>query len=264
MFAFPPTVPAQALTNSIGMELRPIPAGVFLMGSPLEEEHRSSDEGPQHPVHIKRPFYLGVYPVTQCEFEAVMGYNPSRFCRGRGGGLEHPVSGVSWEEAWRFCRRLSQLPAERRAGRLYRLPSEAEWEYACRAGTKTAFAFGATLSSQQANFNGNYPYGDAELGPFLRRTTRVGSYPPNAWGLFDMHGNVWEWCDGYYYDEEHYRTCPRRPEDDRPGGKPADPRVVRGGSWNSRGWRCRCADRYRCTPATGTETIGFRVLMEEI
>jgi formylglycine-generating enzyme required for sulfatase activity len=261
MFAFPPTAPSRALTNSVGMRLQPIPAGAFLMGSPPEEKQRSTDEGPQHLVYVKRPFYLGVYPVIQREFEAVMDFNPSRFPRGRGGGPEHPVSGVSWEEAKAFCRRLSRLPTERRAGRVYRLPSEAEWEYACRAGTKTAFAFGAALSSRQANINGQHPYGGAEPGPFLRRTTRVGCYPPNAWGLFDVHGNVWEWCDGYYYDEEHYRTCPRRPEDDRPHGKPADPHVVRGGSWKSYAWRCRCADRYRCTPALGTETIGFRVLL---
>jgi formylglycine-generating enzyme required for sulfatase activity len=248
------------LINSVGMRLQPIPAGHFVMGSPPHEEHRSADEGPQHPVHIKQPFLIGVFPVTQQEFEVVMAFNHSPLKQGQGGGPEHPVAGVSWKTALEFCTRLSRLPAERRAGRIYQLPTEAEWEYACRAGTTTPFAFGPSLSARQANFNGSFAYGEAGPGPFLARTTRVGSYAPNDWGLFDMHGNVWEWCNGYYYDDEHYRTCPRRPDDDfLPGGQPADPRVVRGGSWNSKGWKCRSADRYRVTPGTGTGTIGFRV-----
>jgi formylglycine-generating enzyme required for sulfatase activity len=253
--------PHLALTNSIGMRLQPLPSGTFLMGSPTHEEHRSTDEGPQHNVHIKDPFLMGVVPVTRQEFEVVMGMDSSPSSRGRPARSDHPVAGVSWAVAMAFCKRLSRLPAERRAGRLYRLPTEAEWEYACRAGTTTPFAFGPGLSSRQANFNGRFPFADAPQGPFLGRTCRVGSYPPNAWGLFDMHGNVWEWCHGYYYDDEHFRTCPRRPEDDfLPGGKPADPRVVRGGCWKSKGWKCRSADRYRVTAGTGTGNIGFRVL----
>jgi formylglycine-generating enzyme required for sulfatase activity len=233
------------LTNSVGMKLVPVRAGTFRMGSPADEAHHSADEGPPHMVRIKRPFYLGAYPVTRREFLAVLGYEP----RGPSGGLAHPVCGVSWEEAWAFCRALSRQPAERHTGRVYELPCEAEWEYACRAGTTTPFAFGEFLSADLANCNGT-----------RRRTTRVGNFPPNAWDLFDMHGNVWEWCDGYYYDEEHYRTAPRREEDDRPGGKPADPRVVRGGCWKSPAWRCRSADRYRCTPGAGYGAVGFRVL----
>jgi formylglycine-generating enzyme required for sulfatase activity len=236
------------------MKLTLVPAGAFLMGSPPEEKFRSADEGPQHRVHIKEPFYLGVYPVTRREFAVVMGPDP----RSRG-GPEHPAAGVSWDEAMAFCARLSRLPAERRAGRAYALPSEAQWEYACRAGSTGAFVFGPSLSSRQANFNGLYPGGGAPDGPFVGRTTRVGSYPANAWGLCDMHGNVWEWCDGYYYDEEHYRTCPRSAADEGQGGRSADPRVVRGGCWASKGWRCRCAERFATTAATGTATIGFRV-----
>jgi formylglycine-generating enzyme required for sulfatase activity len=250
------------MTNSIGLALKLLPASSFLMGALPDEEHYSSDEGPQHRVQVKRPFYLGVYPVTQREFEVVMGYNPSAFRRGRGGGPDHPVTGISWEEAVDFCAKLSRLPVERRARRVYELPSEAQWEYACRAGTVTPFACGQALASRQANFNGFFPAGTAPKGPFLQRTTRVGSYPPNAWGFYDMHGNVWEWCNGYYYDDEHYRTAPRREEDDMPGGKPADPRVVRGGCWHSKGWRCRSADRYRCTPATGMEGMGLRVVWQ--
>ena len=119
-----------------------------------------------------------------------MGHNPSYFHEGKGGGLDHPVERVTWEDAFEFCRRLGELPAEKAAGRVYRLPTEAEWEFACRAGQTGAFAFGPTLSSRDANFNGNYPYGGAERGPYLERTTRVASYLPNAFGLFDMHGNV--------------------------------------------------------------------------
>jgi formylglycine-generating enzyme required for sulfatase activity len=258
------TALSRPLTNSLGIKLRPIPAGTFVMGAPPEEERRSADEGPQHLVHVKRPFWIGIYPVTQREFEAVMGRSASPPSHGVGGGPEHPAARVSWEAALAFCARLSRLPAERRAGRRYQLPTEAEWEYACRAGTTTPFAFGETLSSARANFDGRFPYGGAARGRFLRHTSRVGSYGPNAWGLYDMHGNVWEWCHGYYYDEEHYRTCPRPPEDDyQPGGQPADPRVVRGGAWNSKGWRCRSADRYRVTPGTGTGSLGLRVMFLE-
>jgi formylglycine-generating enzyme required for sulfatase activity len=248
------------LSNAIGMKLKLVPAGTFLMGSPPEEEHHSSDEGPRHSVHIKRSFYLGVYPVTQSEYEVVTGLRPAR----RSGGPEHPVCGVSWEEAMRFCALLSDLSVEKRARRCYQLPSEAEWEYACRAGTTTAFAFGDNLSSTAANFDGRFPYGAATWGPFVRGTTRVGSYPPNGWGLHDMHGNVWEWCNGYYYDDEHYRTAPHREGDDKIGGKPADPRVIRGGCWNSKAWKCRSADRYRITGTTSTRTIGFRVLVRVV
>src|SRR5262249_40582503 len=137
------------LTNSIGMELILVPAGRFLMGSPSTEEGHSSDEGPPHEVHIARPFYLGIYPVTQHEYELVMNRNPSRFGPESGGGPEHPVERVTWEEADAFCRRLSSLPLEKRARRVYELPTEAEWEYACRAGTTAPFAFGDALSSEQ-------------------------------------------------------------------------------------------------------------------
>src|SRR5205807_7859539 len=138
-------------------------------------------------VTLTRPFFLGRFPVTQWQYQRVMGVNLSFFFGGeRGGGPEHPVEMVNWEDAVEFCRRLSALPAEKAAGRVYRLPTEAEWEYACRAGTTTPFSFGTALSSTQANFNGTYPYGGAATGPYLRRTAKVGSYAPNAWGLYDM------------------------------------------------------------------------------
>ncbi len=201
--------------NSVGMKLVLIPPGEFMMGSPESEEDRNSDEGPQHRVRITRPFYFGTYQVTQEEYERVMGTNPSSFSRGGGGndrvsGMDtsrFPVETVSWNDAAEFCRKLSALPAERAAGREYRLPTEAEWEYACRAGTTTPFHFGSVLNGRQANVDGNRPYGTSEKGPYLQRTTTVGSYSANGFGLFDMHGNVWEWCADWF-SSDYYANSP--------------------------------------------------------
>jgi uncharacterized protein (TIGR02996 family) len=260
-----PCVPL--LTNSIGMQLALIPAGAFLMGSPDSEAERGDWEGPQHEVEVTRPFYLGVFPVTQGQWQRVMGTNPSYFCS-RGAGKKEvrgldtrdfPVEQVSWEDAVAFCQKLSELPEEKRAKRLYRLPSEAEWEYACRGGASTyqPFHFGTSLSSAQANFDGNFPYGGAAKGPYLKRTTPVGSYHPNAWGLFDMHGNVWEWCQDWL-DAEYYKQSPRR---DPPGPPEGSDRVFRGGSWGVRGWNCRSADRNWFGPGIRFDFLGFRVAL---
>src|SRR5262245_38422309 len=173
-----PAAGPAALTNSIGMKLVRIPAGEFLMGSPDGDREARDDEKPRHRVRITRPFYLGAYEVTQGENRRVMGANPSFFSptgpgRDRVKGLDAdrlPVEQVTWHQAVAFCRKLSELPAEKKARRAYRLPTEAEWEYACRAGTTTQFAFGDSLSSTQANFNGTYPFGGAPRGPFLSRT----------------------------------------------------------------------------------------------
>jgi formylglycine-generating enzyme required for sulfatase activity len=184
---------AKEVTNSIAMKLVLIPAGKFTMGSPEGEKERSADEGPQHQVEISRPFYLGVYEVTQAEYERVMGTNPSFFSPTGDGRYwvkdqdtsKFPVESVSWNDAVEFCKQLSELPEEKQNGRVYRLPTEAEWEYACRAGAASSkpFSFGDSLSSTQANFKGNYPYGGAEKGPDLERTTRVGSYSGEALAL---------------------------------------------------------------------------------
>jgi formylglycine-generating enzyme required for sulfatase activity len=232
-----------------------IPPGTFTMGSPPSERDRYSDEGPQTLVTISRGFFLGKYEVTQREYLAVMGSNPSWFT----GDLDRPVERVSWYEAVAYCERLTQQ--ERAAGRLpagyeYRLPTEAQWEYACRAGTTTATAFGDSLSSTQANFDGNYPYNGGARGPYLGRTTKVGSYSPNAWGLYDMHGNVWEWCADWYSDSY-------------PGGRVTDPqgptwgldRVLRGGGWFSVGLNCRSAIRFRFNPSDWYYVLGFRVAL---
>jgi uncharacterized protein (TIGR02996 family) len=245
------------LINSIGMEFALVPAGTFLMGAPDDEEWRRNDEGPQHPVTISRPFYLGVFQVTQAEYEAVIGSNPARFDRGNGGGPTHPVEQVTWADAVEFCRRLSALPAEKAAGRVYRLPTEAEWEYACRAGTTTPFSMGGPPHAALVNYDGNYVYGGVPRGPYLQRTTPVGSYPPNAFGLYDLHGNVWEWCADWYR-KDYYREAPAV---DPPGPKRGEQRVARGGCWDCVGWYCRAAHRLGDAPTTRDSFNGFRVAL---
>ena len=234
-------LPAQ-IVNSVGMHFALVPAGTFRMGSPNDELSRSDDEGPVRLVRIDRPFYLGIHPVTQKQYQAVTGDNPAHFHKQNGGGPDHPVEQVSWDDAVAFARQLSGRPDEKKAGRVYRLPSEAEWEYACRAGTQTPFSTGDDLSSFEANFDGNRPGGAARPGPFLSRTTPVASFPTNAWGLFDMHGNVWEWCADWYTRGRH--------------------RSVRGGSWNNSGHLCRSARRQKYAPDFRADSVGFRLVLE--
>jgi formylglycine-generating enzyme required for sulfatase activity len=245
------------------MKLVRIPAGKFLMGSPPGEKGASPRERPQHEVEITRPFYLGAHPVTQGQYVKVVGSNPSHFRPGGGGagavgGLKtdsFPVENVNWDDAVAFCKQLSELPAEKKAGRLYRLPTEAEWEYACRAGTSTATPFGNSISSNQANFHGQSPYGDAPKGPELKRPSAVGSYKPNAWGLFDMPGNVCEWCADWF-GQDYYRTSPKK---DPPGPATGSSRVLRNCSWNGIGVACRSAYRGQQPPTSRQSMIGFRV-----
>jgi formylglycine-generating enzyme required for sulfatase activity len=254
----------QILTNSLDMKLVLIPAGKFLMGSPADEADRDPEEL-QHEVVITKPFYFGVYAVTQAEYLKVMGKNQSHFNSKTGDGPQHPVEQVRWGEAVDFCNRLSNLNAEKMAGRAYRLPTEAEWEYACRAGTTTTYNVGKTLSSTQANFNGNYPYGDAPKGPYLQKTAKVGAYPPNAWGLYDMHGNVSQWCADWY-DPDYYKTGPKvDPKGPAKGvlgtGFASDYfRVVRGGCWLDEARACRAAYRFRLQSSEPYRIVGFRVV----
>jgi formylglycine-generating enzyme required for sulfatase activity len=187
-----------------------------------------------------------------------MGMKPSYFAlKGDGWDMvfglntdDFPVERVSWEEAMDFCRIVSMLPEVRNKGWVVDLPTEAEWEYACRAGTETPFSSGSSLSSQQANFKGTKPYGGAATGEFLNRTTKVGSYPANAWGLFDMQGNVLEWCRDSY--DRNYQN---------PDRKDASERVSRGGFWLSGGGGCRAASRQPVPPSTHASGVGFRVVM---
>ncbi len=259
---------SKVITNSIGMKLALIPAGKFLMGSPADEAERHENEV-QHEVTISKPFYVGVYEVTQREFQQLMAQTVKRsaiFNDKRGGGPDYPMENVLWKETVAFCTALSNLPEEKKAGRRYRLPTEAEWEYACRAGTTTPFAFGKSLSSTQANFNGNFPYGGADKGPFLNKTDKVGSYAPNAWGLYDMHGNVAEYCSDYY-DKDYYGKSPKvDPRGPEKGVLPTDYddfyRVVRGGCWLDEARACRSACRFRAMPHDPYRLIGFRVVCE--
>jgi formylglycine-generating enzyme required for sulfatase activity len=257
------------LINSLGMKLAHIPAGKFMMGSPASEAER--DEGEiQHEVTISKPFYMGIYEVTQREYRLLMGAAVTRpiFHDGRGGGPDHPMENLKWDQAVAFCRALSNLPGERKAGHHYRLPTEAEWEYACRAGTTTPFSFGNPLSSKLANFNGNFPFGGADKGIYLRKTAKVGSYPPNAWGLYDMHGNVAEWCSDFFDKDYYAKSAKVDPQGPAQGVLPTDYngfyRVVRGGCWLDEGRACRSAYRFRAMPHDPYRLIGFRVVCDVV
>jgi formylglycine-generating enzyme required for sulfatase activity len=236
------------ITNSMGMKLVLIPKGTFMMGSPESEEARRKDET-QHGVTISKDYYLGVYEVTQAQYEKVIGKNPSHF-QGAIVGNENaylPVEQVSWDDAVEFCKKLSELPEEKKAGRVYRLPTEAQWEYACRAGSKTAYSFD--------DEEGLLP----EYGWFYRnsskRTHTVGLLEPNAWGLYDMHGNVWEWCSDWY---EEY---PRGAVSDPTGPKEGSFRVFRGGCWLDGAAYCRSAFRGRDYPSARILSYGFRLAL---
>ena len=235
-----------ALAEGVDMTFAWIAPGTFLMGSPPDEPERRENEK-QHSVALTHGFYLGIHSVTQVQWQVVMGNNPSEF---KGENL--PVEQVSWDDCQAFCTNLSQ-----KDGKRYGLPSEAEWEYACRAGTTTPFHFGEAISTDQTNYNGNYPYGKGEKGVYRERTTSVGDFPPNAWGLFDMHGNVWEWCrDEYkpYEDLTTKNTLETENIDD-------SARVLRGGSWFDFAWYCRAAYRSRLAPSDRYIDVGFRVAL---
>lgn len=259
---------APTLTNSLGMQFVLIPAGTIWMGSPLDESSRFEDEGPEHRVTVTTPFYLGTFPVTQSEYERLIGGQPSHFCA-RGEGRRqvealdtslHPVEMISWHMAAEFCTLLGELHPERDLGRRYRLPTEAEWELACRAGISRAGPFhqGRSLGSHQANFDGREPFGTAPVGPYLSRTVPVNAYPPNAFGLYDLHGNVSEWCADWFGEGFYLES----PTEDPIGAATGEHRVLRGGSWNDPGRYCRAAFRYDRPPEEARRDFGFRVLLE--
>lgn len=234
------------LGNGIKLEMVAIPRGSFIMGSPETELGSDDRERPQHEVKIS-PFLMAKYPVTQSQYQAIMGENPSDFS-----GANNPVERVNWYQAKEFCKRLSE-----KTGREYRLPSEAEWEYACRAGTTTPFYFGETITTDLANYNGNYNYRNAPKGKYRQQTTPVGSFPPNTFGLYDMHGNVYEWCEGVW--RENYEKV-RISESSSLSQQNNKRHVMRGGSWYSNPNYCRCAFRFRSYATSFNDNLGFRVV----
>jgi formylglycine-generating enzyme required for sulfatase activity len=270
-----PTRVSVDLGGGVTLKLVRIPAGKFLMGSPksdvdfirkkygeffkdLPDKIAAAEKA--HEVEITKPFFIGVYEVTQAEYEKVLGKNPSAFAptgaankQVSGEDTAHfPVEMVSWDEAMTFCRALSK-----RFKKDFDLPTEAEWEYACRGGTTTTFSYGNTISPKLANVGG--AYGEAPEGKELRRTTRVGSYKPNAFGLYDMHGNVQEWCKDWYSKGYYAKSPPRDPQgpDEGDDGQ----RVLRGGEWNASPLGARSAARNGRRPDERFHYIGFRVVV---
>jgi formylglycine-generating enzyme required for sulfatase activity len=266
------------LGNGVTLEMVEIPGGTFIMGSPTSEENSSSSESPQHQVTVPS-FYMGKYELTQAQYQAIIGTNPSRFGFK---GKNRPVEGVSWNNAVEFCKKLSQKTGKNRpvegvswnnavefckklsqkTGKNYRLPSEAEWEYACRAGTITPFYFGESITPDLVNYNGNYTYASATKGKDRQQTTDVGTFPPNSFGLYDMHGNVWEWCQDDY--KNNYINAPTDGSaltSPSWSGKMLRGKMLRGGSWGYGPGICRSAYRYN-DGYLGFDgnNIGFRVV----
>jgi formylglycine-generating enzyme required for sulfatase activity len=249
------------LGNGIHLPMVLIPPGEFWMGAPAEELESRSNERPQHLVTISHPFFMSQCPITQAKWQAIMGKNPAHFT----GNLDLPVDSVSWQDAQKFCRRLSA-----KTQRSYSLPSEAQWEYACRAGTTTPFHFGKTIDAEIANYraedwkigetiySGKYDQG--AFGLFRQQTTPVGSMGvSNAFGLYDMHGNVWEWCEDDWHDD--YEGAPI----DGSAWIASTPnknssKVLRGGSWLYYPWFCRSACRFRFGMDLRNDFLGFRVV----
>lgn len=254
------------LGNGVLLEMVEIPAGEFLMGSPASEPLHRSDEGPQHLVNVPR-FFMGRFTVTRAQWRQVMGNNSANFK-----GEQRPVVQINWHDAQEFCKKLSW-----QTGRRYRLPSEAEWEYACRAGTTTPFHFGPTITPELVNYDGNttpfhfglkitpdlvndegnHPYGSAAEGKYRQETTPVGSFPANGFGLHDMHGNVYEWCEDLWNNS--YQGAPTDGSTWVTGGD-ASFRLLRGGSWNNSAQYCLSANRYRREPADRYYDLGLRLV----
>ena len=231
---------APLFTNSIGMEFILIPAGTFVMGS-LDSNRMALDwEKPAHQVTIRQTFYLGKYPVTQTQWQAVMGSNPSQFK-----GENRPVENMSWEDVQAFMLKLN----EQENGCAYRLPTEAEWEYACRAGTTSCYSFGddAAQLSEYAWYEEN---SDSQ-------THLIGQKKPNAWGLYDMHGNVWEWC------QDWYGLYSAGAVTDPTGPTCGKIHVLRGGAWTDDSWRLRSASRFAPDPEYRYNFLGFRLAQDQ-
>ena len=235
------------ISNTLGMKFVYIPPGTFTMGSPSNEPDRYDNEK-QHQVTLTKGFYMQTTEVTQGQWKAVTGSNPSYF---KNCGEHCPVEQVSWNDVQEFIRKLNQ----REGSGTYRLPTEAEWEYAARAGTDTPVSFGRCLSTDQANYNGNYPLSGCPKGEYRKRTIAVASFSPNAWGLFDMHGNVYEWCQDWFGD------YPSGSVTDPKGPSSGSYRVLRGGSWINGAGSCRSASRYGLNPGARGRYYGLRLVL---
>ena len=241
-----------SIAKGIEMTFACIAPGTFLMGSP-ETELEPDDNEELHEVTLTKPFFMGIHQVTQEQWQAIMGSNPSLF-----EGENLPVEQVSWEDCIAFCKKLSE-----RTGRLCTLPSEAQWEYACRAGTTTTFSFGEAISTNQANYNGSFDYVTpmnfrSADGEYREKTTPVGSFDANALGLFDMHGNLWDWCEDYYGNYAELKSL----KDPAQSIKQSENRrVLRGGGWGDVAWGCRSAYRLRSSPDHRSSNFGFRVCL---
>ena len=253
------------LGNGVNLTLMLIPSGEFIMGAPKDEPDSRDRECPQHRVLLPS-FFLGRYPVTQVQWRIVAGYDPvernldpdpAHFK-----GNNRPVERVSWDDAQEFCQRLS-----RKTEKVYRLPTEAQWEYACRAGTTTPFYFGETILPELANYNTEYSYNDTEFRYIDNSTaesqgvtTEVGSFPANDWGLHDMHGNVWEWCEDDYHDT--YKDAPVDGSVWVDANREETDRLLRGGFWDEEPQYCRSAARIFNSRDFRNDGIGFRVCCE--
>ncbi len=249
-------------SGALPLEMALIPKGKFTMGSPSSEKQRDDDESPQHEVNFPQDFYMGRYAVTQAQWKAVMGSFTDAFNKAdaKFKGDNRPMIYVSWHEAREFCKRISSTRGT------YRLPTEAEWEYACRAGTTTPFHFAESITPSLVNYNGEYPYANASKGENRQQTVDVNSFDPNAWGLYQMHGNVWEWCldEKIEYNKkssnlknngsEPYGDMSVNDNDNRS-------RVLRGGSWFFDAINCRSAYRYRNFARFQYVNFGFRVVL---
>jgi len=261
-----------ALENSVGMRFVLVPAGTFMMGSrdsaaevarrcamPNAQAGWFSDEHPRHEVTLTGAFYMSTREVTQGCYEAITGANPKDTDKKISDeypdefqGTNHPVVKVSWDNAEKFCKALSAQDAEK--GREYSLPTEAQWEYACRGGTKTPFSLGETISTEQVNYHGGYTYGHGSKGEYREKPLPVGNLAPNAWGLHEMHGNVSEWC------ADRYGSYGSAAESDPKGPEEGNQRVVRGGSWRSYPGACRSAFRLGNEARSNSYNVGFRVV----
>ncbi len=241
---------ALCLTESLGedidLDLVLIPSGTFMMG----DDRHHQDEKPIHQVTIPS-FYIGKYPITQAQYRLVMGEN-----QGDAVGIDYPIEKINWHDAIAFCHKLSQ-----QTGKHYSLPSEAQWEYACRAGTNTNFHFGDTITADLANYNGDYPYGGAAKGENRAQATPVGSFPPNAFGLYDMHGNVWEWCLDEY--QPSYQGAPIDGSAVAAGLTDGVKRVMRGGAWDYVARGCRSAVRCSLDARIRVGGCGLRVMLAQ-